>query len=405
MGPFSKSTSSQDAFAQEVLDVVVAAPRVESARYDAEEFAIVYRSRGDEKDSGRIYLHNSFRETSGLSRRDRATQIHRLVGIVLDPARDETWEQTRPKLRSVVRGVSFGLGMPGAATVDNPVRMLSRPFQPFLVELVVVDEPTSMAYVTTGRLAEWGVSEDQVFAAARENLASLAAGIDRSHSEDSKPQLIRFVDSGDGYFTSMLLVEGFLAGLAARVGGRPVAFIPDKDSLLVASDGPGLGQLYQMMEEQFGEATRSVSPVAYTVDEVGRVVPYQAPAGSDLGLVAHRAEVILASSEYAGQKEALDAQHERDGVDIFVGSVLVAQRPDNSVFSVAVWSRDVDTLLPEADFLAFQAEGEPLTVPFEVAVREASLLPEPGYAPVRFRVAAWPGEPVMSRLRAEAVTL
>jgi hypothetical protein len=219
------------------------------------------------------------------------------------------------------------------------------------------------------------------------------------------------VDTGDSYFASMLLVDGFLARLAANVGGRPVAFVPDRDTLIVGADGPGvLAGLYELVERQYMEAPRSISPVGYTVDERGAVVPYVAQPGTPLAGVVHRAEVLLASSEYGGQKQTLESRFERDLIDIFVASVMVVQRPDSSVCSVAVWAPDVDTLLPRTDVIAFQSSTErdgspPLTIPFDVVAREAALVPEPEYAPPRYRVTAWPAQSVMDRLRPYAVTL
>lgn len=410
MGLFSRrrsaeesSESAHDQFAAEVLDAVLATGLVRSARYDAEAFSIVYEKDG----TGTIYLHNTYRETVGIDASERAERIQRLITILSSSAGAMSWAQARPNLRPVLRGVSFGQSVPGPTTVDDQPadakdrRLLARPALPYLNELVVVDEPTSMAYVTQVRLTEWGVGPDEVFAAARENLATSAAALAGPATEGQRA-VLRFLDDGNGYLTSMLLVDGFLGSLAPHVGGRPVAFIAHKDSLLVTADEPdALPALFKLVEEEFREAVRSISPAAYTCDDAGRVVPYQAPAGSAAAQAAHRAEVLLASSEYAGQKEALETRFEDNG--IFVGSVLVAQRPDESVFSVAVWGFDVDTLLPEADFVAFQGDHEQLTVPFAVAVAEASLVPEPDYLPTRYHVTAWPPEPVMSRLRTHAV--
>jgi uncharacterized protein YtpQ (UPF0354 family) len=404
--PEESSEAARDQFAAEVLDAVLATGLVRSARYDPGAFSIVYEKSG----TGTIYLHNTYLETSGVDADERAERIQRLITILGSSAGEMSWAQARPNLRPVLRGVSFGQNVPGATTVDNQSadtrdrRLLARPALPYLNEFVVVDEPTSMAYVTQARLTEWGVTPDEVFAAARENLTPGAAAITGPAAAGNKA-LLRFVDDGNGYFTSMLLLDGFLAGLADHVGGRPVAFIADKDSLLVTADDPdGLPALFKLVEEEFGQAVRSISPAAYTVDDAGRVVPYRGPAGSAVARAAHRAEVLLASSEYASQKEALEARFEAEGNDIFVGSVLVAQRPDESVFSVAVWGSDVDTLLPEADFVALQGDQEQLTVPIAVAVAEASLVPEPDYVPIRYRVTAWPPEAVLARLRALSVS-
>jgi Protein of unknown function (DUF1444) len=314
-----------------------------------------------------------------------------------------TWEQARSKLRPVLRGVTFAAGV-----VDGSKALVSRPALPFLIEAVVVDEPTSMAYVNRSSLTEWGVTADEVFATARANLAATTPRRDAQPGDGAA--IIRFVDTGDGYFTSMLLVDGFLAGLAPRVGGRPVAFVPDRDTLIVVGDQPEvLTSIYEMVEQQYREAPRSISPAGYTVDDRGTVVPYAAPAGSPLAAVVHRAGVLLAAGEYSAQKEVLDAAHERDGIDIFVASVLLVEPPGAPLMSVTVWAPGVDTLLPQADFVACPpaepSEGAPpLTVPFDIVAREAALVPEPEYAPPRYRLTRWPEEHVMAGLRAHAVS-
>ena len=405
MGLLRWGGSPKDRFARQVLRAVRATGRVSEAGYNADDFSIAYQIAGDATGGGHIYLENTFRETEGLSSREQGERIQRLVtAVVSSSTAEHTWEQARPRLRPVLRGVSFGAGV---GDVQNAI--LSRPAMPFLMEAVVVDEPTSMAYVTRVRLTDWGVSEDEVFATARANLAAAAGRIDGPAANG--PALLRFVDTGDAYFTSMLLVDGFLARLGHRVGGRPVAFVPDRDTLVVGSDAPTvLLGLYELVAGQYTQANRSVSPVGYTVDDRGAVVPYATAPGTALAAAVHRAEVLLAASQYSAQKEALDAQHERDDIDIFVASLLIAEPQDEPVFSIAVWSQDVDTLLPQADLIRFQptdpdAASTAMTVPFDVVAREAALVAEPDYTPPRYRVTAWPGEPTIARLRGHAVNL
>ena len=397
-----RRVSPEERFAGQVLDAVRATGRVAKASYDREAFAVRFQ-REAEGDSGWIYLHNTFRETMGARRSERAEKIRRLVAAVVDTSpMDSDWTAARPLLRPVLRGVAFGQGAPEAG-----LAMMSRPALPYLVELVVIDQPTSMAYVPAERAATWGVTPDEVFRAARANLAPNALAVAQGERRD-QPAVIRFVDSGDSYFTSMLLVDGFLASLAPLVGGTPVAFIPDKDALVVMSDDDpgGLTSTFEVIESEYREAVRQLSPMGYTVDGAGRVVPYRAAEPGPLAKRLHRAAILLAAAEYGGQKEALEARHERDGVDVFVGSVMALEGPDGSTFSVAVWVDECDMLLPEADFVYFQSpDREGFAVPWPIVMAETSLTAEPGLAPARYRVAAWPDAPVLERLEAEAVAL
>jgi hypothetical protein len=394
--------SPRDRFAKQVLEAVLASGAVARAWYEPEAFAVRFQ-RGDDGDTGWIYLHNTFRETEDVSKAERQERVQRLVAAVVhEPRVDRGWDDVRPRLRPVLRGATFGQGMSNGDSA-----LLSRPAMPYLVELVVVDEPTSMAYVLEHHAREWGVEAGEIFAAAHANMATTAASAMSGDHRDG-PAMIRFVDTGDAYFTSLLVIGGFLAGLAPRVGGRPVAFVPDKDTLTVISgDHPdALAHFYEMMENEYRDAVRSLSPVGYTVDDAGRVVPYRTTEPGPLANRVHRAEVMLAAAEYNAQKETLDERHERDGVDIFVATVMAVERPDGSTFSVSVWTDNCDTLLPETDHVFLQSsEQEAFAVPWPIVATEASFVPEPGYSPRRFRVRTWPTEAVLTRLRAESINL
>jgi len=141
MGLLRRGTP-EERFAKQVLDAVLATGQVTTASYEPEAFAVRFQ-RVAETDVGWIYLHNTFHETADASRTERAERVRRLVSAVLETPRiDRGWDAVRPLLRPVLRGVAFGQGV---TTHDR--KLLSRPAMPYLVELVVVDEPASMAYV------------------------------------------------------------------------------------------------------------------------------------------------------------------------------------------------------------------------------------------------------------------
>jgi hypothetical protein len=391
--------SPQDRFAREVV-AELRRNGVPEVTYDPDEFAIHIRKAPDDGEAGDIYLHNVFHESAGLSRSERRERIRRLIAaVVRSPEPPQTWDGIRSRLRPVLRSAHFGLG--AVPDLDPAKDLLSRKALPHLDEYVVIDMPTSMAYVTGQRLEQWGVSTDEVFAAARANLAAHSATPDDEPSDG--PAILRFVDSGDGYFTSRLLVDGWLAGLAGRVGGRPVAFAPDRDTLIVVADEPELlPKLFELVEGEYLEAVRGLSPQAYTVAGDGTVGPYPAPDGHPLAALVRRADTHLVANEYAAQGEWLERT--LDG-DVFVAGQKVFGRPDGSLFTVASWAEGVETLLPRADYVAFTGQDmEPFFVAWDGVLTETDLVPEPGLRLPRYRVRGWPQAATVERLRTRATT-
>src|SRR5262245_14220924 len=306
----------------------------------------------------------------------------------------ESWAAVRSRLLPVLRSVTMPVGHP---EMRPPLR---RPALPFLAEMVVLDQPASMVYLGADRVRAWGVSVDEVFDTARRNLARRSRRPDGPSPK--RPVMLRFVDDGNAYWTSHLLLDGWLAGLARRVGGRPVAFAPDRSTLIVVADGSdALPSLFDMIEADYVRETRAISPVGYVSDDNGRTVPYDAPPGHPLHHFVRRAERILGAREYAHQRSALDGR--------FAGAELVelslSAPSDGSVFTTANWPRGRSLLLPRADFVVFvSGSGEsPFVVPWPEAIEHASMRPVRDLDPIRYRVDDWPDEPALGTLRGVAI--
>ncbi|GIH01990.1 hypothetical protein Rhe02_00570 [Rhizocola hellebori] len=389
-------------FAKQVLRFVLRAG-VARAWIDEEKFAIGYeRSLGDAP--AWLFLNNSYQECQGESDAFIEHRISTLVDVVLNqPPLPETWDSVRDVLRPVLRGATFGMGAPSA----DAKKLLARPALPYLREHVVIDTPTAMAYVMEDSVAKWRVTADQVFAAAHENLHARAnLGMEPDGDDDEGRRVLRFIDSGDAYFASMILLEGWLAGLAPRVGGRPIAFVPDNNTLIVTCDDPaGMAALLELVEGEYNEAARSISPVAYTVDGSAAVIPYPASATHPAHHHVHRSTIILAANEYGAQKHWTEKAHQREGIDVYVAEFTVGQRPDESLFSYTVWAAPVDTLLPQADYVAFaDTDQEAFWVPWKVLTEFVGLIPVEDMNPTRFRVRQWPDPSIVEQLRARAET-
>jgi hypothetical protein len=355
---------------------------------------VAYQRDADASQPVWMYLATLFAECEREpeTRHDRIRRyVTTLLGTQEPPA---DWASVRPLLRPVLRGAMFG-----RSNDHGRPAVLRRPAQPYLDELVVVDRPTSMSYVTGAMTANWGVGDEEVFAAAR---ANLVAGGELPESEPAEgPVLLRFVDDGDAYWPSHLLLDGWLAGLASRVGGPPVAFVPDVNTLLVtAVDPDGLAPLLELVADEYLEAPRRLSPVGYTVDSVGRVVPYAAPSGHPVAVLLGRSERLLATREYSAQRELLG---EADLPEV-VGNLELFARDDATVFTVALWTVATPTLLPRADFVGLVTEGsDPFLVPWTAVMDEGLFAEAVEYRPVRYRTAPNLDPQLISTLRQRAV--
>ncbi|MFC5008173.1 hypothetical protein ACFPIJ_61465 [Dactylosporangium cerinum] len=405
--------SSKKDFAGIVLAAIRAAG-VADAQYQPDQFTIAVRRDSPDESPTHIYLGNLYSECDGVEPDERDERVAAFVAAVLDVSETpDTWDEAWPLLRPLMRPTTHHLAV--ADTIEH----VRRPAWPFVSEYIVVDLPTKMAFVTTKDLDQWGVPEALVFDQAHHNMSGSAQATAADLTAESK-QLIRLVDDGNAYWASHLFVDGWLAAVAPEDGGRPLFFVPDTTGALLVGtspdDGPDdLAPVFELIESQYREAARPISPVAYTVDDTGAVVPFTVPAGHPLHAITHRSEVLLAAQEYAAQAEHLE-QFEFDdpfwGDDLmmpFVAQYGVGEQPDGSVFSAVSWADRVDTLLPRADIVAFGSDGpdgpEVFFVAWDDVVREVGLVPDPAFLPERFRLRTWPPPEVVERLRRVAVEL
>ena len=101
------------------------------------------------------------------------------------------------------------------------------------------------------------------------------------------------------YLLARRLTDAWLADCDP---GDPVAFAPERGTLLVtADDSPLLAALFAEAETVFVTSSHPLSPMGYRSDDDGCTVPYAAPAGHPLHQTVRRAERLLAMYEYHRQ--------------------------------------------------------------------------------------------------------
>ncbi len=337
---------------------------VRNARYDTRSFSVRFTPDGHEVPTV-LELAGLLADRSGRRRVRRARRNQFVDGFLRSPGLPGVWNEACPRLRPVLRGVTAV-----ETGVNAPLR---RPAMPFLAEFVVIDEPDTMTYVSADQLAGWTVSAEEVFAAARANLIRAELrGVAQG------PTVVRFVDDGDAYWTSHLLLPGWLGRLTGQVGGAPVAFAPERGTLLVTAEGgKHLTELFAQAEATYLSSARPISPMAYTADDRGRTVPYAVPGDHPLRCRIERAAALLAATEYNRQAEREEPAGERRWSPIeVVGSDSEGWR------TRTVWSGDEAALLPLADEILM---GDRV-----LAWAEVGVVQEDGFEPARYRVTSRP---------------
>ncbi|MGQ4617413.1 hypothetical protein [Nocardia sp. R7R-8] len=316
--------------------------------------------------------------------------------------RPKGWDAVAPRLRPLIRQAGqLDMRAEGMRIADHTVW---RPILPCLIETVVIDGQTSMQNANPGLLEEWGVDADTVFATARANVAELALDTVAGYDPGSKAGMLHIPDvSGDLYAGSMPLVDGWLTGIGAKAGARPIVFVAQNVGVLVGAEfsEEHVLHLVRMARRLFDDAVRQVSPVPYTLDEEGRLVPYQVPRNHPAWREIRSAESTLAAQVYGQQYEHLRADLDAGLTDDLAAKLMHVRR-DGVETTLSAWTDTVPTLLPRAHNVTLTNvdTGATFAVPWQTLAAAIDLRPVEGIYPPRYRVESHPDVEVMARLRA-----
>lgn len=314
----------------------------------------------------------------------------------LPPSLPASFAEARPRLMPALRGRGMSEYLRLMAPGKQAGTPSGNPFLPFsgdAVLMLVHDGKDTMRPVGPAQLAQWDVGVEDALGAAMDNL--------RDASVDRFVQVERGVYVGDwtdGYDSSRLL----LPDLAHRIGGaNPLAMIPARHTLLLASgnDVDSVRAMVALAQRVADLDTRPVSALIYRYAQ-GRPVEYVPDDDIVRAGLAHLERQYL-FGDYAAQKEALDALHERSGTDIVVAGYKVMREASSGLeYSLSVWTEDVATLLPRTQRVALAGHGQdgPLVLTWDALAAAFGYLMEavPEAWPERYRVTGFP-DPSLAR--------
>lgn len=391
---------TQDQFATLFIAAVRQRGYTGELTYKADEFRLLHG------DSAYFNLHNAYHAYCDARGGQRQGALQGYVSTLLSSgqAMPHSLAEARALLRPVIRGRSaveavrmHHLRNDGNDAAFQPA---VRPFGDDCVVLLALDRPESIATLTNGPEASWGITFDEALAIAIDNLRD---------SADNFVEVAPGVYGGgweDGYDISRVLLPDMLERVPVR--GRPVFMMPTRDLLLVSGDNDteGLMRMAELCQQVIPHG-RPVSPCMYRYGEAG-VERYRPPHDELLQRQAHLARTLV-KGDYDAQKEALDHLYEEQGVDVFVATynLFVQDGDADASFSLATWTRGVDTSLPEVDRLALVRPdatdeiGEVRVVAWTQAVAMlAPLLERENLYPVRYRTRGFPSDAQLARLQA-----
>ncbi|WP_249582367.1 DUF1444 family protein [Pseudomonas viridiflava] len=390
---------TQEKFAQKFIEAARKAGYSKAMDFQASEFRVLHNN------GSYFNLHNAFRDYQNGDKTQKAAILSGYVSTLLVSVQGTAtvFESVKVHLRPVIRNLAMleEVRLEQARNVGcKPHDVVYQPLGRDCVIMLAVDSPEATATLTKGPEAQWGITMDEAVVIAIENL--------RDATHEAFGEIIpglHVAEWADGYDSSRVLLPDVLQ--RAPVKGRPVFMIPNRDVLMVTGDKDEQG-IRQMVELSFKalENGRAVSTDIYTYD--GRdIVPFH-PDDEGVNNRLATLEHMLLQGSYSNQKELLDKLNLETGVDVFVASYHLYELADQNgnTVSMGVWTKDVPTLLPKTDRVAFVDPvpgGEPTvkTVLWgEVESELGDLLTtEAGYPP-RYRTLGFPSAEQLDRLTA-----
>ncbi len=319
----------------------------------------------------------------------------RLFAQVFPRIRDRAW------FSAIRRQAELELGADEGA-IDE----LMLPYEPLNDELAVhlaFELPTSVMEVGPDRLEAWGVTFEQLYARALDNLRA------RSQLTFEEPEPGIFIspyhDTLDA--SRMALLDTF-SSLAVK--GRPVVLAPTHDVVLVTGDEDeaGLARVATWCEEAILEP-RVNTAVAFRLegDSWRPWLPHRThPAWGKLKLLA----LQTYASVYQRQKEVLEALLNANGHAMTVGPLRVFRTPAGEIITSSTWHEGRETLLPRTDRIEFARlphdgnvkNAKTWSTSWEAAERRVGHLMKPtGDVPERYRVTEFPDDATLELLAAD----
>jgi uncharacterized protein YtpQ (UPF0354 family) len=345
----------RDRFAQRVIEALRESGETGPIRYDADKFQLVLNPDVKSYDRVEMNLTNIYAEYRAAARSRKRDVVQRYVRGTRGMEVPTGFAQVREHLVPRVRTRCYYANLPLHLQLrDAPPRpMVYRPLGEHLAVGLVVDQRDGIMEVFGDMLEEWGISVEEAFPLARDNLRRMSAGAFQSPVPG-----VYYSPWCDNHDASRLVLDDLVRD--CEVKGDYVAMVPNRDTLLLtgSEDVAGLQAMLQVAEGVLRDKPRPMSGIPIRLRR-GTWEPY-APDRFHPELEQYRyLRLQSQSQDYEGQKELLEELHDKTGEDVFVASFTMIQNNQTGALrSYCVWADGVRSLLPRTDQVLFMRMDE-----------------------------------------------
>lgn len=354
-------------------------------------------------EEGRVSLQNIFLEYSNARPAVRKDLLRKYVNMIVGLG------QEIPKLWTIAQKAIYPVLRARAdmKLLEIESRGREKPFAPRveipwcegLVVRIAYDTGPATLPIGYEELNTWGVSVDEAYDRALQNLKALPAPT----WVQTNPGFF-ILQSQASYEETMLLREDVVASCPVR--GSKV-FMPINRGVLLGTGTEEPNGIEAILEEAltaFQNHPWPLSPVMVVYN--GNGFESYVPSGESLVRLQALKTIDVALC-YRDQQRALQEYCEREGIDVYVASADIIQEKNNpeALRTWASWTQGVPTWLPVVDLLAFNKQlgaekFEMLIVPWNEAHAICERYMKPlAEDPPRFSVDAFPDDADWQRLR------
>jgi hypothetical protein len=356
-----------------------------------------------------VFLSNIYANFCSAPRSRRRAVLAEFVSgaasIPAMPLLPDDFAAAKPGLMPAIRDAAyfsiFRLIQQKDGENDPGMEVVTKPLVGGLRVELAYDTERNITSVNRESLEKWGVSPEEAFAAAKDNLWERT-----DPGKVAGQGGVYWSQWGDSYDSSRILFPELIYRLS--VDGDPVAFVPNRNELWVTGSNnvAGLASLLRDGVESHFKRGHPLSPDLYRlVDGAWEAYVPEDEALRNLWRTLKRQRDLI---DYAQQQELINAIHKKEDIDIFVASYKIYERKDGFAYSACVWTNGVDSSIPQADNIAFMMDaegGDHIVVPWAAAAAIVGELmeKEAELVPVRYRVREFPGAEQVEKLRRLAI--